>query len=101
MAFRVTDLMFVVNPSTPIIPMQLTCGPISVVETTQCPAVSANQPCTERQFDCGLVTDTNCHDPSCAYDSARLSGVVDSGRNLEQLRMQLAEIREGGGVSLN
>jgi hypothetical protein len=101
MAFRVTDLMFVVDPTTPVIPMHLTCGPFSVVETTQCPAVSANQPRTGRQFNCGLTLDTKCPIASCAYDSARLSGVSDSDRNLQQLRMQLAEMREGGMVLLN
>lgn len=100
MAFRVTDLMFVVDPFTPPVPMHLTCGPLSV-DTTQCPAVSANQPRTGRQFDCGLTLDTKCGMTSCAYDSARLSGVSDADRNLQQLRKQLAEMREGGGVSLN
>ena len=95
MAFRVTDLMFVVDPSAPVNPMQLTCGPLSV-DTTQCPAVSANQPRTGRQYDCGLTLDTKCGMTSCSYDSARLSGVPDSGRDLQQLRMQLAEMREGG-----
>lgn len=99
MAFRVTDLMFVVDPSASINPMQFTCGPLSV-DTTQCPAVSANRP-RPGQFDCGFTADTKCGTTSCAYDSARLNGVPDVDRNLQQLRMQLAEVRERGAVFLN
>lgn len=96
MAFQVKDLMFTLNPSESI-PMHLTCGPISV-ETTQCPAVSANEPRSKDRFDCGLATDTNCQEPSCAYDSARLR-TAPSEANLEQLRRQLAGVREAGSLN--
>ena len=92
MAFQVKDLLFTLNPSAPI-PMHLTCGPLSV--DTQCPTASATQPRSEDRFDCAYTADTNCNPPSAALD------VRDSGGDLQQLRRQLAEIRERGDISLN
>lgn len=96
MAFHVKDLMFTLNPSVPV-PMHLTCGQISV-DTTQCPAASANEPRSKERYDCGYTAETNCHEPSCAYDSARLMAAA-SEANLARLRRQLAEIREDGSLN--
>jgi hypothetical protein len=72
MACRVTDLMFVVDPSTPI-SMHLTCGPLLV--DTQCPAVSGKpdphrEPVRLRPLDSRRSNiEPTCGPSSCAYDS--------------------------------
>lgn len=70
MAFQFKDLMFTLSPSVQV-PMHLTCGPISV-DTTQCPAASANEPRSK-----------------------------ESGRSFEEIRLQLAERQERGEIHLN
>ncbi len=68
--------------------MHLTCGPLSVA--TQCPTASATRPRSKDRFDCAYTADTNCNPPSAAFH------VRDCGGNLQQLRRQLAKIRERG-----